>query len=121
MVLVGGIIMEISIALILIVYFLGQSSFGAKTSAEILVAANAGVQDAMLKVVRNINFSGSYALSVGGVDVDVQVVKDSPAVDKDKIISTASGKIFAKTRRLQAILNLAGGEVDIESIQEVSL
>ena len=50
--LIGGVIIEIAIAGVFIVYFLGQSSFGVKWSAEALAAGRTGVYDAVLKIIR---------------------------------------------------------------------
>ena len=133
--LVGGIIIEIGIAGLLISYFLIQSIFGARWSAEALATARSGIQDGIIKIVRNKNLdytaSGSpYSLPVGNWTAQVAVCKDaktlsSPcdtsSIGKHEVIS--SGVVKNKQRKLQAILNVSGltGEVKVESIKEISL
>ena len=55
--LLGGIIVEISIVGAFISYLFSQSSFGIRSSEEALSLAQSGIQDAMIKIIRNkINF-----------------------------------------------------------------
>ncbi len=67
-ILMGGIITEIAIAGAFLAYFLSQSGFGLKLSAEAFAAAQSGIEDAKLKIIRNKDFTSSpnpYTLSVG--------------------------------------------------------
>ncbi len=132
---VGGIIVEIAIAFVLITYFLSQSGFGAKMSAEAMDAAHAGIEDGVMKVVRdkNINYttSGSpYTVAVASRSAQVTICKDTRTVVTacDTAMSgkheiTSLGMAFTKRRELQAILNVnsTNGEVNVESIQEIAL
>ena len=120
--LVSGIIVEISVAGILVAYFFGQSGFGMKLSAEALSAANAGVSDALIRIIRNKNFSHSgYDLTVGRGQSYVVVCKDTCVLGKHEIVST--GSVLTKRRKIQAVVNVDGatGEVKIKSIKEISL
>jgi len=130
--LIGGIIVEIAIAGVFISYLLSQSGFGAKLSAEALAAAQAGVQDALMKIVRDKTFSSSsgYDITVGSRNARVVVCKDSKTVSsvcdtynpgKDEI--TSIGAASLKKRQLQAIVNVnaTSGAVEIESIREIAL
>lgn len=120
--LISGIIVEISVAGILMAYFFGQSGFGIKLSAEAFGAANAGVSDALIKIVRDKNFFHSgYNLTVGRGQSYVVVCKDTCVLGKHEIIST--GSVLTKRRKIQAIVNVdnATGEVKIESIKEAPL
>lgn len=134
---IGGIVVEIGIAFLFITYFLGQSGFGVKLSAEALAAAQAGIQDGIMKVVRDktINYttSGSpYTLTVSSRSAEVTICKDlktvSTACDTSTGMSgkheiTSLGKAFTKRRKLRAILNVNSTttEVQVESIQEIAL
>ncbi|PIY59498.1 hypothetical protein COY96_01505, partial [Candidatus Wolfebacteria bacterium CG_4_10_14_0_8_um_filter_37_11] len=72
MLFIGGIIVEIGIAGAFISYYLSQSGFGIKMSAEALAAAEAGVQDALIKIIRNKDFTSSgYDLTVGNRSANV--------------------------------------------------
>lgn len=123
MLFIGGIIVEIGIAGAFISYYLSQSGFGVKMSAEALAAAEAGVQDAIIKIIRNKNFTSSgYDLAVGNRSTNVVVCKDScSGTGKHKITSIGSAAV--KRRKIEAVVNVNSttGEVKIESILEVAI
>lgn len=119
---IGGIIVEIGAAGLLLSYFLTQSGFGVKLSSEALAAAQAGIEDATIKIVRDKNFAGGVTtINVGARTAEVSVAKDFPSVGKYKIISV--GSALNKRRKLEAVLNVDGltGEVKMESIVETAL
>lgn len=130
--LIGGIVVEIAIAGAFIAFFTAQSGLGIKLSDEALVAAKAGAQDAVLKIIRNKDFSSSsgYVLAVGNRSAVITVCRDSytvssicdtPNIGKDEIISIGSAAL--KRRKLKAMVNVNSitGEVKIESIEEVMM
>ncbi len=121
--LISGIIVEISVAGVLVAYFFSQSGFGIKLSAEALGAANAGISDALIRIVRDKNFSHlGYNLIVGRGQSYVEVCKDvCVGSGKHEIIST--GSVLTKRRKIKAIVNVDGttGEVKVESIKEIPL
>ncbi len=132
--LIGGIIVEIGVAGAFVSYLLSQSGFGAKLSAEAFAAAQSGIDDAMLKIVRDKNFytgpAAPYTLTVGNRSAQVIVCKDLKTVSsacgtsnigKDEI--TSLGSALTKRRQLRAIVNVDDntGEVKVESIQEIAL
>jgi len=123
MLFIGGIIVEIGIAGAFISYYLSQSGFGIKMSAEALAAAEAGVQDALIKIIRNKDFTSSgYDLMVGNRSANVVVCKDTCAgTGKHKI--TSIGSALVKRRKIEAVVNVNNttGEVKIESIQETAI
>jgi uncharacterized protein (UPF0333 family) len=131
--LVGGLVVEIGIAGAFIAYFLSQSGFGLKLSAEALAAAMSGIQDAKMKIVRNKNFIPSpnpYTLTIGNNSAQITVCKDlktvSTACDtamNGKFEITSLGTAFTKYRQVRAILYVDGvtGEVKLESEKEISL
>ena len=121
---VGGITVEIIIAVIATSYLFAQSEFGSKLSADAYFAASGGVQDAIMRIIRDKSFTQSVTtLSVGGYSADVSVCKDLPCAElgKHKILSV--GKAQSRRRQLEAILNVDSltGEVRLESLKEVSL
>src|SRR3990167_5626815 len=70
MLLLGGIIIEIAIAIAFLTYYFNVSNFAARLSAEALAAARAGIDDATIKVVLNKNCPDSscpspYTLALG--------------------------------------------------------
>lgn len=136
--LIGGIIVEIGVAGLLISYFLTQSNFGVKLSAQALATAQAGVQDATLKIIRdkNINYITSvspYSLAVGNQSAQVIICKDSKTVSTPcddassvnigKHEITSLGIVQKKQRKIQAIINVNSvtGEIKIESTEEIAI
>ncbi len=120
---IGGIIVEIGLAGILVAYLVSQSGFGVKMSAEAMAAAQAGVNDAIMKVVRDKNFftGASTTLAVGDRSAEVSVSFNNPLAGKTTVFSI--GSAFNKKRKLKALLNVNSitGEVKIESIEETPL
>lgn len=130
--LIGGIVVEISLAGAFISFFAVQSGLGVKLSDEALAAAKSGVQDAVLKIIRNKNFSSpsGYILATGNRSAVVTVCHDSYtastacdtlSVGKDEIIST--GSALLKRRKMKAMINIdsVSGEIKIESIEEIAI
>ncbi|MBI4993724.1 hypothetical protein HZC33_02075 [Candidatus Wolfebacteria bacterium] len=130
--LMGGIIVEIAIAGAFIAFYMSQSGFGVKLSDEALAAAKSGIQDAIIKIIRDKSFSVSsgYNLTIGSRSATIIVCRDSYTtsvacdtanVGKDEIISTGSATL--KRRKLKAIVNVNSvtGEVKIESIEEAAI
>jgi len=124
--LVGGLIAEISIAGAFIAYFLNQSGFGIKLSEEALAAARAGTQDALIRIVRDKNFNpspnNSYTLIIGNRSAEVTVCKDTCA-GTDKFQVDSLGIAFNKRRQVRAIIHVNNltGEVKLESEREVAI
>ncbi len=133
--LLGGIIVEIGIANVFLIFYSGQSIFGVKFSAEALAAAEAGVEDGKIKVVRdkNIDYTSSnspYAVAVGTRSVEVSICRnsktvvsacDTPATGKTEII--AVGTAFNRKRKLKAMLNVDSltGKIEVESVEELAI
>ncbi len=123
--LVGSLIAQIGIAGAFVSYFLGQSGFGIKASEEALAAAHAGIQDSLIRIIRNKNFNPSpnpYTLAIGDSSAQVEVCKDACAGDNTFQIDSL-GISFNKRRRVRAIIqiNALTGEVKLESEREVAL
>lgn len=132
--LISGIVLEISIALALVAYFLLQSGAGNKFSFEALLMAQAGVDDAVMRIIRNNDFGSgtvSYTLTTDIIrKVDVVVCRGyritSNVCDLDQAISGKTevdslGKSLNKNRKLRAIINInpENSEIKIETIEEI--
>jgi len=118
--LIGGLVVEIGIAGLFISYFLNSSGFGVKISEEALSAAKSGIDDAIIKIIRNI-VSSPYTINIGNNSAQISVIKDLPSVGKYEITSLGSAGL--KRRRLQAIINVDNNsnEVKYESLKEISI
>jgi len=131
--LVGSLLVEIGIAGSFIAYYLSQSGFGVKLSAEALAMTKAGIQDAKMRIVRNKNFIPSpnpYTLTIGNNSAQITVCKElktvSTACDTamaGKFEITSLGMAFTKRRQVQAILYVDSitGEMKLESEKEIAL
>lgn len=92
---------------------------------ETFAAAQAGLDDALMRLARNKNFvSGGYSLSVGSASVIITVEQIPPSscsggigLNQACVISIAS--LNNKTRRLEMILNIdSGGKLTQQSWKE---
>lgn len=127
--LVGGIIVEIAIAGILIAFILSNSGWGERLSAQALAAAKAGVEDALLKITVNKNFSApsggncncGYNFLVDNRVAEVTVIKDPVGYPSGVHRIISSGKALGRQRKLETILIVDGdtGKVDLKSTREI--
>lgn len=122
--LIGGLVVEIGIAGLFMSYFLNSSGFGVKISEEALSAAKSGVDDAMIKIIRNKGdaiLPYPYTLNIGNNSAQVWVLKDSPLVGKYEISSLGSAGL--KQRKLEVVVNIDNddGEVKVEFIREIAI
>jgi len=123
--LIGGLIAEMGITGVFVAYYLNQSGFGVKLSEEALTAAQSGVHDAMLRIIRDKNFNPSpnpYNLNLGNYSAQITVCKDTCA-GTGKFQIDSLGISFNKQRKIQAIINIDNytGEVKLESEREIAL
>ena len=123
---IGGLITEVTVALMVSNFLLIQSETGLRASSEAFLAAQAGYQDAFMRIIRNKEYSGSYTLTFPNSTVDVTVCSDAPdpacvGLNKDRI--TVLGKSQNRNRNFQAILNVSQitGEATLSSISELAL
>lgn len=119
--LISGLIIIISATIALTNYLLNYNSAVLKYSSEALAAAKSGIEDAIMKIIRNNNYSGSFTLTIGQANVNVTVLSNDPMAGKDTIISLAVVRSIQK--KLKAIVNIDAmtTQVNIESIQEVAI
>ena len=117
----AGFIVEITIATTLGAYFLVTSEFGVRQSAQALLAAQSGIQDALARVTRDKDFtSASYIVNVENYSAEVSVCKDTcVGVGKDRLWATGSAQ--RQRRKLEAIIVIdpVTAEVKLESLKEV--
>ena len=137
--LLGAIIVEIAMTVAFLAYVLNFSNFGIRLSAEALAAAQAGIDDGLMRIIRN-DFSSptcpaylchfESGLAVGNASVAFRICKGvigssstsdcgtTPATGKYEIIS--KGSRLNKFRQRVAIVEVdAFGLMKITSIQEI--
>ena len=123
---IGGLIGEIFVALLVGNFFLVQSESGLRASSKAFLAAQSGYQDAFIRIIRNKSSEGSYTLNFSDSSADVTVCRNLPepacaGLNKDKI--TVLGRYHDKIRKFEAVLdvNQSTGEATLESFNEVAL
>lgn len=100
----------------LVVSFI-NSSFSYRASTQAMAIASAGVEDAMLRLIRNKDFSSaSYCVpdsSCGSTDATVSVTQNSPVSGFATIVSSA--RVSRRERKIKATVSVASstGEVAI--------
>lgn len=121
----GGIIIEIGIAGAFLLFYLNTNIYGARLTNEASLAAQSGIDDAVLRLTLNNTWAGeSYSLAVGSRSVDVTVCKAtcpaSSPVGIGKYYITSTGNALTRRSRLVSIVSVDDitGLVSIDSIKE---
>lgn len=122
--LVSGIIIEIAIAGSFVTFFLSTSGLGERLSARAFAAAQSGVRDAQIKIVRNKDFASvpkTYSLTIGDDIVSVEVTRTGSGVYAYTINST--GVASTRERKLTSVLavDATTGLVQLGELEEVAL
>jgi hypothetical protein len=131
-ILLGGIVVEIGLVGIFLVFILNQTNLGIRLSASALSAAHAGLNEALIRILRN-QYSpepASYSLTVGDASAQFVIcnggfscnaIDPDPAIGQVGIAST--GSIFTKSRKLIAIVERSPEThaMKVISIEEKSL
>lgn len=126
--LVGGIIIEVTIVGAFVAYYLGGAGFGERASLRALSAAHSGARDAMARVSRDKEYASAatstYSFSVQSdlVSVSVSRVFDSIAQVYVYTISS-TGTASGRQRKLVGILivDKVTGKAQLQSLEEQSL
>lgn len=122
--LLGAIIIEVSIASVFFLSYLNTSVYGTRMASEALIAAQAGINDGLLRVVTNNAADDlTYSMSIGNATADVSICKGGnvacPAILIGQHQITSVGKALTRQHRLVAVLSVdVYGLVYIESIKE---
>jgi len=104
-IMIGLVIVELGLAMAFVVYSSNLSSYGTRLAQEALFGARSGIDDAILKIIRDKNFSSAgYALTVGRVNVWVVVEQNQPLTNQDRITST--GTVLLRQKQYQAIVSV---------------
>lgn len=123
---ISAIIIEVAITGAFVSYFTSATALGERLSARALAAANLGIRDAEIKIVRNKDFLPTvnpYTLVSGedGVEVDVTRATDNP---NNIYIYTieATGSASSRQKKLVAtiVVDQTTGKISQQSVKEVS-
>lgn len=136
---IGGIIMELAIAGVVVGYAFTQSGSGMRFSTEALFTARAGVDDAIYKIIRG-DYQASYNLTVTGTPGTQGERKAEITVEKDPIDLSAKfgscsvvwgcyfrvrslGFAASRRRKVEAVLSVdpATREIRVSYIKEIAV
>jgi hypothetical protein len=120
------IILVIGTAVAFVTFFENQTAFSARKAGEALAAAQAGVNDAMQKIVYNRSYSGSYDLAVNSASSTVTVTKneDCAGAFMGKTFTVDSlGSVQNRQRKIRAVVSADcdSGQVTVVSIREIEI
>jgi len=119
--LISVLIFETAAAGTYILFISQQTGSTLRRQVEALAAAQAGIEDATIRIIRDKSFSADppYNISVGSWSVSIKVEKDQPSSGKDRVTSTASA--FSRGKTLQAVLDVdsSTGRVTVDSLVEL--
>ncbi len=122
---VSGIIMEITIASTIVAYFLSSSGLSERLSVRAALAARTGVNDALIRIVRDKEYGASTQNYSFNVDRDVATIAVSRIVNVPANIYVYSivsvGAAGARQRKMIGTLSVdqVTGRTRFESLVEV--
>ncbi|PIR88538.1 MAG: hypothetical protein COU09_01665 [Candidatus Harrisonbacteria bacterium CG10_big_fil_rev_8_21_14_0_10_44_23] len=123
----GALLIEVAIASTLLIYYLNTSVYGTRLANEALLAAQSGVDDAIVKIILdkdcpNASCASNYTLTVGQREADVTICKDTCSGSGTTQI-TSVGSAFTKKHQLIAIVNIdpVTGELSVTSVLDTPL
>jgi len=104
-IMIGLVIVELGVAMAFLVYLSNLSSYGTRLAQEALFGSRSGINDAILRVIRDKDWSSAgYNITVGRATVTIIVEKNVPNTNQDKITST--GTALIRQKKLQAVVSI---------------
>ena len=128
--LVAGIIIEIAIAAVFVVFFLSTGTAGERLALRARGAADSGARDAMVKIARDKEFAGAaseaspftYSLALGNDTADISVwraVDNTNGVYIYSITAIATADNRKKKVMGSMVVDQITGRVQLQSLAEV--
>ncbi len=120
--LIGGIIILVGVSLTFIVVSFIGSNYGFQMSNRALAAASGGANDAVIKLLRDKDFSSAgYTVTIGSDSAAVAVTQNSPIAGQAKIISTGTASSYQRKIQAVAAVNATTGQVQLVSWEQLTL
>ena len=121
--LIGGIIILVGVSLSFLVISFISSGYGYQASNRALGAATGGVEDALLRLVRDTDLTAltPYEVPLDSYTANVTVTQDSPVAGLVTILSYAT--VAGYQRRIQAVVAVDSdtGQVSLISWDQLTL
>ena len=125
MLVISGIVVGIAVAGALLAFVFIRSGLSNRLTIEATTVARAGVQDALLRLVRDKSLNTSYALTVGSYSTTVTVTRDNDCTTTStgRTCITSLSTALTRQKKFQAItaVDATTGEVRIISLYEVAI
>lgn len=107
-IIVGAIVLGLGV---IILSFL-NSSFGYQANLRAEAAAEAGANDAIMRLVRNVNFaSAGYTVQAGSDSATVTVAANTPQVGYTQIVSKSTVLLYTRTFQVNVSISTSSGLV----------
>jgi len=118
-ILIGGLIILIAATIAFLVFTFISSSLGFRAATRAQNVAAAGVDDALIRLIRNKDFASAspYALLLDGSSAAITVLRTQ---GKATIFSTASVAGYTRGIRAVASVDQATGEVNVVSREQAA-
>lgn len=94
--------------------------YGFYAGNQALAAASGGAEDALLRLLRNKDFSSSgYSVPIGNITATVSVTQNYPATGQARILSKAA--VSSRVKQVEAIASVDSntGEIALRSWKEI--
>jgi len=129
--LVGGLIVEIVIAGLLVSFFVSASALGERLSVRALAAANAGIDDAIVRISSNKEFTNvncsvpiEYNITVGDDTVLVSVCRTVDGINNVynyTIEAEATARNRQRKLAAEVVVNQTTGTLSLKSLEEQAI
>ncbi|MBU4348485.1 hypothetical protein KJ671_03250 [Patescibacteria group bacterium] len=125
MLLIGGLVSSISIALTISVYFYVNSTSGSNLALKAFSASKSGIYDGLMKITRDKSLTtASYNLTVGDQVAAIEICRDTEDCGgSGKFKVTSIGSAFTRRKKMEAIVSVDSttGVSKLELMREIAL
>lgn len=104
-IMIGLIIMELGVAIAFVVYWSNSSSHGTRLAQEALFGARAGVDDAVLRLIRDKDLESTQYVFTAGSRTQVSVTINNDPINYQATI-TSVGTVLLRQKKYQAIVSI---------------
>lgn len=119
--LISAIIILTGLALVFTVTAFLNNTYGFQLKEKAQAAALSGVDDALLRLARDKDFSNTlgYSLLVGNYTATVTVLRDVPVTGQTTITSSAAALLSQSSIKTTVSRNLTTGQITVISWQQI--
>ncbi|MDP2855962.1 MAG: hypothetical protein Q8N90_02440 [bacterium] len=104
-IMMGLIIMELGIAIAFVVYWSNSSSYGSRLAQEALFGARAGIDDAVLRLIRNKDMDSTQYVFTAGARTQVSVTINNDLINYQAAITSIS-TVLLRQKKYQAVVSI---------------